>query len=178
MGKHTKRITCKPAILLLLVVAMICGGCASVSFKRFETATRIDLVANPGLPQFSEPFQTNYSRAKQMRRAVCTDPAAIQTVLDLLRKYEKGWANYWAIPPESAPITLMFHDQTRWLGTLDVHEKALGHVHDLIRKIPPEDASKIIGTICDFASETGNLRGPQPEGGRTRWSRTSLPRGG
>jgi hypothetical protein len=160
-------------ILLLVVVAMNCAGCASVSFKRFETATRIDLVANPGLRQFSEPFQSNYTRIKQMGRAVCTDPAAIRTVLEVLEKYEDGWVNYWAIPPESAPVTLMFHDQWQWLGTLDVYEKSLGHVHDLIHRIPPEDASKIIGTICDFASETGNLRGPQPEGGQRRWSRTS-----
>ncbi len=169
----TRFINCSRifGIALPAILVMQCLGCATVSFKRFETASRIDLVANPGLPQFSEPFQSNYTRIKQMRRAVCTDPTAIQTVLDILREYEDGWVNYWAIPPESAPVTLMFHDRTRWLGTLDVHEKALGHVHDLIRRIPSEDASRIIGTICDFASETGNLRGPQPEDGRLRWSR-------
>ncbi len=173
MGPHTNYRERIFGILFLAFVAMQGSGCAEVSFNRFETATRIDLVANPGLPQFSEPFQSNYTRVKQMHRAVCVDPTAIQTVLDVLRNYEKGWVNYWAIPPESAPITIMFHDQNRWLGTLDVYENSLGHVHDLIRRIPAEDASKIIGTICDFASETGNLRGPQPEGGRRRWSRAT-----
>ena len=173
MGTHTNRSKHNIGMLMMVVIIINVTGCASVSFKRFETTTRIDLVANPGLPEFSEPFQSNYSRIKQMRRAVCTDPAAIQRVLDILRKYEKGWINYWAVPPETAPLTLMFHDQMRWLGTLDVHEKALGHVHDLIRRIPTEDATEIVRIICDFASETGNLRGPQPENARLPWSQTT-----
>ena len=161
-------------IQMVVVLTMLpCIGCATVSLKRFESATRIDLVANPGFAEYDEPFQSQYARCKQMRRAVCTDPAAIRTVLDTINQYEKGWTNYWVIPPETPPIVLMFHNQAQWLGTLDVYEGALGHVHDLIHRIPKQDASKIVGTICDFAVETGNLRGPAPQGGRKRWSRSS-----
>ncbi|NOX58059.1 MAG: hypothetical protein GXP29_04275 [Planctomycetes bacterium] len=159
--------------LLLLACVLSCAGCSSVSFKRFASATRVDIVANPGWADYQEPFQTQHQRLKEMRRAACVEPAAIKIVLDILNRYEKGWSNYWAVPPESPPVVLVFHDRDQWLGTVNVYEKALGHVHSLIRRIPIEDAAKIVSTVCDFSVETGNLRGPAPWGGHSPWSRTS-----
>ena len=142
-------------MLMLSVIALT--GCAQVNMKRFSCATRIDLILNPGWYEFEEPFESQIARLRQPRNATCTDPQAIRQVYDILVRYEERWSNYWAVPPQSPPVVLIFHDHRQWLGTLDVYASALGHVHNLIRRIEPADAAEILRILCDCAGPC-----PQP----------------
>ncbi len=137
--------------LAALVAVTLTGGCSSVPMGRFESATRIDVMANPGFAAYQPAFQAQYDRIRGMRGAVCRDREIIAEVYRTLAQYPDGWANYWAVPPESPPVVMIFHSDAQWLGTLDVYERALGHVHNLIHRVPPTEIVEMLRRIVDCA---------------------------
>jgi hypothetical protein len=140
-------------ITLGCLVCVATTGCRSVQVKKFASATRVDMTTNPGWHDFEEPFASQFARLKAKRRVVCADTAAIAAVYDIIARYEKGWVEYWAIPPESPPLVLTFHEHTQWLGTLELYPLRIGHVHNLIRRIKPDEAADIVRVLCDCDDE-------------------------
>lgn len=137
------------AALFTLCVAASVAGCAQPSIKRFENATRIDAIVNPGWWEFQEPFAARFAQLKETRGAACEDRATIEQVYAILTQYQTGWVEYWATQPESPPVTLRFQHNTDWLGTLDVYEAALGLVGNKIHRATREETARILKLICD-----------------------------
>ena len=142
-------LCCKVGILAMTFWAAT--GCASVPVRRWRPATRIDARLNPGWDECPPPFLDQANRLSGARVTVCDNPDAIARVMNILSKYERGWAIYWAAPPEPAPVELTFHRDDTWLGTLDVYPNSLGHVDSRVRRIADEDAVEILQTLCDCA---------------------------
>ncbi len=108
---------------------------------------------NPGWDEFEEPFQSQFERLSENHQQTCEDAQAIARVWNILSRYEQKWENHWAVPPESPPLVLTFHKGKQWLGTLDIYQDSLGHVHNLIRRVEPQETAAIVEIICDCASK-------------------------
>ena len=143
-------------VFVSFMTLAVTAGCESVNMKRFAPTTRIDMRLNPGWHEYDSPFESQVARLRTKRHMTCDDPEAIRAVYEKLLLYADRWANYWAIPPESPPVVLIFHDKGQWLGTLDLYPAALGHVHNLIRRIAPEDAAGIVEILCDCEERRAN----------------------
>lgn len=140
----------RPVSALLLAactIALACG-CSQAPIKRFKNATHVDAVVNPGWWEFTEPFAAQFAKLKESRDTACVDRDTIDQVYAILSQYEDGWIEYWAVQPESPPVTLRFHQGSEWLGTVDVYEAALGLVGNKIHRVPREITARIIELIC------------------------------
>jgi hypothetical protein len=146
-----KLATCSVAAVCL---AGIAGGCSTVPLKRFQDADRIDVTVNPGWFEFDEPFASHFAHLKAMHEPSCRDLGFVRAVYEIVQKYPDKWVEYWAIPPDSPPVSLTFHTGSQWLGTLEVYESALGHVGNKIHRIEKQDADRILELIGECA-ETG-----------------------
>lgn len=137
------------AVLLTVCTIALTCGCSQAPIKRFKNATHVDAVVNPGWWEFNEPFAAQFSKLKEDRDTACVNRDTIEKVYAILSKYEEGWIEYWAVQPESPPVTLRFHQGSEWLGTVDVYEAALGLVGNKIHRALREDTARILELICD-----------------------------
>lgn len=134
--------------LFLLGLPAVLAGC-SVPIERFAPADRIDVSFNKVWNSYDPPFGEHLDHLREKPAVVCNNSHAVSRVYDVIKQYPHGWVEYWGIPPSTPPLTLTFHQQKRWLGTLDVYPDALGHAGNRVHTIKKRDACAILEALCD-----------------------------
>jgi len=146
-----KRLSCGAVIAASVAAVSLSGGCQPVNVKRLTMATRIDVRSNQGWAEFEAPFDVQRKRLENTSRVTCTAPASLTRIGDFLSGLEDKWENWWLYPPPPPPIVLEFYRETQWLGSIDVYDWALGHTHNMIYRVEPEEAAELIRLLCDCA---------------------------